>query len=60
MKNFLEELKWRGMIHDLTPGVEDQLLKEITTGYIGFDPTSDSLHIGNMLQVIILSLFQKC
>jgi len=60
MKDFLEELKWRGMIHDMTPGVEDQLSKEITTGYIGFDPTADSLHIGNMLQVMILSLFQKC
>ena len=60
MKDFLEELKWRGMIHDMTPGVEDQLSKEVTTGYIGFDPTSDSLHIGNMLQVMILSLFQKC
>jgi len=60
MKDFLEELKWRGMIHDLTPGVEDQLQKEMTTGYIGFDPTSDSLHIGNMLQVMILSIFQKC
>ena len=60
MKDFLEELKWRGMIHDLTPGVEDQLQKEMTMGYIGFDPTSDSLHIGNMLQVMILSIFQKC
>jgi len=60
MKDFLEELKWRGMIHDLTPGIEEQLQKEMTLGYIGFDPTSDSLHIGNMLQVMILSIFQKC
>ena len=60
MKDFLEELKWRGLIHDLTPGVEEQLLKEMTLGYIGFDPTSDSLHIGNMLQVMLLSIFQKC
>ena len=60
MKDFLEELKWRGLIHDLTPGVEEQLQKEMTLGYIGFDPTSDSLHIGNMLQVMLLSIFQKC
>ena len=60
MKDFLEELKWRGLIHDLTPGVEEQLKKEMTLGYIGFDPTSDSLHIGNMLQVMLLSIFQKC
>ena len=60
MKNFLEELKWRGMIHDVTPGTEEQLSKEMTIGYIGFDPTADSLHIGNMVQVMTLSLFQKC
>ena len=43
--NFIEELKWRGMIHDMMPGTEEELLKCPTAGYIGFDPTSDSLHI---------------
>jgi len=46
--NFVQELRWREMIHDLMPGTEEQLLKEITTGYIGFDPTADSLHIGSL------------
>lgn len=57
--NFVEELKWRGMIHDIMPGTEELLKKEITTGYIGFDPTSDSLHIGHMVQVMLLVHFQK-
>jgi tyrosyl-tRNA synthetase len=57
--NFIEELKWRGMIHDIMPGTEELLNKEITTGYIGFDPTSDSLHIGHMVQVMLLVHFQR-
>ena len=57
--NFVEELKWRGMIHDIMPGTEELLKKEITTGYIGFDPTSDSLHIGHMVQVMLLVHFQR-
>ena len=59
MKNFVEELNWRGLIHDIMPGTEDQLLKEQTTAYIGFDPTSDSLHIGSLVQIILLMHFQK-
>lgn len=59
-KNFVEELKWRGMIHDLMPGTEEQLNKEITSGYIGFDPTADSLHIGHLVQIMTLVHFQRC
>jgi len=54
MKNLVEELKWRGLYHDSMPGTEEQLLKEATTAYIGFDPTADSLHIGSMVQIILL------
>ncbi len=54
MKNLVEELKWRGLYHDSMPGTEAQLLKESTTAYIGFDPTADSLHIGSMVQIILL------
>ena len=54
MKNLVEELKWRGLYHDSMPGTEEQLLKESTTAYIGFDPTADSLHIGSMVQIILL------
>jgi tyrosyl-tRNA synthetase len=57
--NFVDELKWRGMIHDIMPGTEELLNKEVTTGYIGFDPTSDSLHIGHMVQVMLLVHFQR-
>jgi len=57
--NFVEELKWRGMIHDIMPGTEELLVKEVTTGYIGFDPTADSLHIGHMVQVMLLVHFQR-
>jgi tyrosyl-tRNA synthetase len=57
--NFIEELRWRGMIHDIMPGTENQLNKEITTGYIGFDPTADSMHIGNLVPVLLLVHFQK-
>ncbi len=53
-KNLVEELRWRGMIHDIMPGTEEQLQKEMTTAYIGFDPTSDSLHIGSLVPIILL------
>jgi tyrosyl-tRNA synthetase len=59
MKNFVEELRWRGMLHDLMPGTEEQLLKEPTSGYIGFDPTADSLHIGHLTQIMTLLNFQR-
>ncbi|MEO5776713.1 MAG: tyrosine--tRNA ligase [Flavobacterium sp.] len=54
MKNLVEELKWRELYHDSMPGTEEQLLKEVTSAYIGFDPTADSLHIGSMVQIILL------
>lgn len=54
MRNLVEELKWRGLYHDSMPGTEEQLLKEATTAYIGFDPTADSLHIGSMVQIVLL------
>ena len=58
--NFVKELKWRGMIHDIMPGTEEQFEKEITSAYIGFDPTSDSLHIGSLVQIMILVHLQRC
>ncbi|MGB4293143.1 MAG: tyrosine--tRNA ligase [Bacteroidales bacterium] len=57
--NFVEELRWRGMIHDIMPGTEELLSREKVTGYIGFDPTADSLHIGHMVQVMLLVHFQR-
>ncbi len=59
-KNFVSELSWRGMIHDVMPGTEAQLQKELTAGYVGFDPTADSLHIGNLVQIMTLVHFQHC
>ena len=56
--NFIEELKWRGILHDVMPGTEELLNKEMTTGYIGFDPTADSLHIGSLAQIMTLVRFQ--
>ncbi|MBE9492160.1 MAG: tyrosine--tRNA ligase [Bacteroidetes bacterium] len=56
--NFIEELKWRGMIHDITPGTEEQLGKEMTTAYVGIDPTADSLHIGHLVSIMMLKHFQ--
>ena len=56
--NFLEELKWRGMLHDMTPGVEEALNKGMCVGYIGFDPTAPSMTIGNYVQIMILKFFQ--
>lgn len=58
--NFVEELKWRGMLHDIMPETEKLLNTEVVKGYIGFDPTSDSLGIGNMVQVMTLLHFQQC
>jgi tyrosyl-tRNA synthetase len=57
--NFIEELRWRGMIHDMTPGTEEQLGKEMTAAYIGYDPTSDSLHIGNLASIMMLVHLQR-
>ena len=59
MKNFVDELEWRGMIHDVTPSTSEFLQKNKTSGYIGFDPTADSLHIGNLVQIMTLVHFQK-
>ena len=57
--NFVQELKWRGMIQDMTPGTEEQLQKEMTTAYLGIDPTADSLHIGHLVGVMMLRHFQR-
>ncbi len=56
--NFVEELKWRGMIHDMMPGTEEQLSKEMTTAYVGIDPTADSLHIGHLVSIMMLKHLQ--
>ena len=56
--NFVEELTWRGMIHDIMPGTEELLNKEMTTAYVGIDPTADSLHIGHLVSVMMLEHFQ--
>ena len=58
--NFVEELKWRGMLHDMMPGTEEQLNKEVTTAYVGIDPTADSLHIGHLCGIMMLRHFQRC
>ena len=60
MTDFLAELTWRGMVHDKMPNVEAQLKKEMTSAYIGFDPTADSLHIGNLVQIMSLVHLQRC
>jgi len=57
-ENFVEALRWRGMIHDITPGTEEQLVKEITTAYVGIDPTADSLHIGHLVGIMMLKHLQ--
>jgi len=57
--NFVDELRWRGMLHDITPGTEEYLKKDRIAGYIGFDPTADSLHIGHLVQVMLLKHFQR-
>ena len=60
MTNLIQELRWRGMIQDIMPGTEEQLNKEMTIGYIGFDPTADSLHIGSLVPIMLLKHLQKC
>jgi len=59
MKNFVSELRWRGMLHDITPNTEEFLLNQSVSGYIGFDPSADSLHIGSLVQIMVLIHFQK-
>ncbi len=59
MKNFIEELRWRGMLHEMMPGTEELLNSEMVTGYIGFDPTADSLGVGNLVQIMTLLHFQN-
>ncbi|MEO0312677.1 MAG: hypothetical protein RIQ89_2334 [Bacteroidota bacterium] len=60
MKNFVEELRWRNMLQDIMPGTEELLNKQMVTGYIGFDPTADSLGVGNLVQIMTLLHFQQC
>lgn len=60
MKNFIEELRWRGMIHDIMPGTEEELMKGPASAYVGIDPTGDSLHIGHLVSIMILKHFQAC
>ena len=57
--DFINELRWRGMLHDMTPGLEEALAKGNVTGYVGFDPTADSLHIGNLVPVMLLVHWQR-
>ena len=59
MTNFVEELRWRGLLHDIMPDTEAHLIEHATAGYIGFDPTADSLHIGSLVQILILKHFQN-
>ncbi|MCX6308574.1 MAG: tyrosine--tRNA ligase, partial [Bacteroidia bacterium] len=58
--NFIKELQWRGMMHDVMPGTEEQLKKEMSTAYVGIDPTADSLHIGHLVSIMMLRHFQRC
>ena len=60
MKNFIEELKWRGMLHQDMPGTEEHLLEKMRSAYVGFDPTADSLHIGNLVPIMLLAHYQRC
>src|SRR5215210_3298050 len=57
--NVIEELRWRGLVQDIMPGTEEQLNKEATSGYVGFDPTADSLHIGSLVPILLLVHLQK-
>ena len=59
IRNFIEELQWRGMIHDVMPGTEEHLMEEMRAAYIGFDPTADSLHIGNLVPIMLLAHYQR-
>ncbi|RMA66348.1 tyrosine--tRNA ligase [Ulvibacter antarcticus] len=60
LKNFVEELQWRGMVHDVMPETEEHLMEQMRSAYIGFDPTADSLHIGNLVPIMLLSFYQRC
>lgn len=60
LKNFVEELKWRGMVHDVMPETEEHLMETMRSAYVGFDPTADSLHIGNLVPIMLLSFYQRC
>lgn len=60
VKNFVEELRWRGMIHDIMPETEEHLMEAMRSAYVGFDPTADSLHVGHLVPIMILSFFQRC
>src|SRR5690606_30074808 len=60
LKNFVAELQWRGMVHDVMPETEAHLMESMRTAYVGFDPTADSLHIGNLVPIMLLSFFQRC
>ncbi|RZS99644.1 tyrosine--tRNA ligase [Aquimarina brevivitae] len=59
VKNFIEELQWRGMLHDSMPGTEEHLMEEMRSAYVGFDPTADSLHIGNLVPIMLLAHYQR-
>ena len=59
LKNFVEELQWRGMVHDVMPETEEHLLEQMRSAYVGFDPTADSLHIGNLVPIMLLAFFQR-
>ncbi|CAA0217717.1 tyrosine--tRNA ligase [Tenacibaculum maritimum] len=60
MKNFIKELQWRGMLHDSMPGTEEHLMEQMRGAYVGFDPTADSLHIGNLVPIMLLAHYQRC
>ncbi|WP_142784202.1 tyrosine--tRNA ligase [Changchengzhania lutea] len=60
IKNFVEELTWRGMIHTVMPGAEEHIMEDMRSAYVGFDPTADSLHIGNLVPIMLLAHFQRC
>jgi len=60
LKNFVEELQWRGMIHDVMPETEKHLMETMRSAYVGFDPTADSLHIGNLVPIMLLAFYQRC
>ena len=60
IKNFVEELNWRGMIHTIMPGAEEHLMESMRSAYVGFDPTADSLHIGNLVPIMLLAHYQRC
>ncbi|RDK88839.1 tyrosine--tRNA ligase [Marinirhabdus gelatinilytica] len=59
LQNFVEELKWRGMVHDVMPETEEHLMEQMRSAYVGFDPTADSLHIGNLVPIMLLAFFQR-